>query len=572
MKLSFFPVFLGFSRNFRAVSTTLAISAALILGACSEEPAADTTPKGCDAGDPTKVADCVDLAAYETDLRYVAKPRPTGSAHHKDVQTTLVSRLKELGYEVTEQKYGVGTNIIGELKGTSKPDELVVIGGHYDGVPGCDAADDNATAVAGGLQAAAALARHKHERTIQIAFWDEEERGLVGSFHHANALSKAGRSVVAMFDFEMIGFVSDQPDSQNLPDGFEYIFTTAGEYLKKNSNTGDFIAAIYGINDKGAWAAYDAAAQKLGLPAVPVGLDGPKMEAPTLADLRRSDHAAFWSQGYPGIMLTDTANFRNTHYHCTAGKDTVDRLNHPFAIAVVKAAVNASVTLLKADGPAAKAPYKPACDLHKQDCPAGEKCTPFSHGARRIATCMKVVANPVGAYKSCTRPSGKIGDDNCEKGQYCTPWGLPYDGKTVSFQCVRPCYSDAGCGSDEVCVSLMWKAYGSAIAPLESGACVKKCDPFSDKCGANMMCSNSFLSSERLKDTFTCMRAGKIKLGEECKSYFWGECEAGLGCAFGAGGEDEKCRTLCDGSHACPSGQTCRISTYLDRADTGFCE
>ena len=45
-------------------------------------------------------------------------------------------------------------------------------------------------------------------------------------------------------------------------------------------------------------------------------------------DTRRSDHAAFWHYGYPAVMLTDTANFRNPNYH--ASTDTIETLDLGF--------------------------------------------------------------------------------------------------------------------------------------------------------------------------------------------------------------------------------------------------
>ena len=53
-----------------------------------------------------------------------------------------------------------------------------------------------------------------------------------------------------------------------------------------------------------------------------------------LPDTRRSDHAAFWHHGYPAIMLTDTANFRNPHYHRST--DTLETLDLDFMRKVSK--------------------------------------------------------------------------------------------------------------------------------------------------------------------------------------------------------------------------------------------
>ncbi|HEY5626347.1 MAG TPA: M28 family peptidase, partial [Nitrospira sp.] len=62
-----------------------------------------------------------------------------------------------------------------------------------------------------------------------------------------------------------------------------------------------------------------------------------------LPDVRRSDHAAFWDAGYPAVMLTDTANFRNPHYHQPS--DRVETLCLPFLEGVIDTVV-ASVEAL----------------------------------------------------------------------------------------------------------------------------------------------------------------------------------------------------------------------------------
>ena len=52
-----------------------------------------------------------------------------------------------------------------------------------------------------------------------------------------------------------------------------------------------------------------------------------------LPDVRRSDHAAFWDEGYSAVMLTDTANFRNPHYHQPT--DTIETLDLNFLEGVI---------------------------------------------------------------------------------------------------------------------------------------------------------------------------------------------------------------------------------------------
>jgi Zn-dependent M28 family amino/carboxypeptidase len=58
---------------------------------------------------------------------------------------------------------------------------------------------------------------------------------------------------------------------------------------------------------------------------------------------RRSDHASFWDAGYPAVVLTDTANFRNPHYH--RGTDTVATLNLEFLSDVVETVTATAIQL-----------------------------------------------------------------------------------------------------------------------------------------------------------------------------------------------------------------------------------
>lgn len=177
-----------------------------------------------DAGLPTLVSE-VDQQRYEQDLKTVAKARPPGSAHWQVVQDLCVNRLESLGFSVVREDYGTGVNVIGTLKGTTKPDEQVLISAHYDHIAGCAGADDNASGVAGALESARVLASQpRFDRTLIVACWDEEERGLLGSKAYAQAARDRGDQIVMSYVYEMIGYKDDTPDSQTLPAGIDLLF------------------------------------------------------------------------------------------------------------------------------------------------------------------------------------------------------------------------------------------------------------------------------------------------------------------------------------------------------------
>ncbi len=292
---------------------------------------------------------------YQKDLTFIAAPRPPGSVHWQAVQDLCKKRLQKLGYHVQLQPFGAGaklpgTNVIGVRKGTKAPSEQVILSAHYDSTDAvCEGADDNGSGVAGLLEAARVLASQSADRTLLIACWDQEENGLVGSRSYASEARKQNADIKMAFVFEMIGYASQKSDSQTVPLGFAQIFPEAIQSVKANDMRGDFIALAVDDSAEAAAAATAllAESKSLSLPAITLKLAGALKNSPMLNDLRRSDHAAFWEQDYPAMMITDTANFRNTHYHCAQGPDSVERLDPVFASKVVAGTVAAVRELLR---------------------------------------------------------------------------------------------------------------------------------------------------------------------------------------------------------------------------------
>jgi hypothetical protein len=304
----------------------------------------------CGLDDPTSLAACADEARYAGDLSFVAGDRTPGSAHWQEVQSLCVGRLMELGYEVEQQAYDTGVNVIGIRKGRELPEEVVLLSAHYDTVKGCAGADDNGTGVAGLLESARLLALQPHARSVAIACWDEEERrgddSARGSSAYARAASARDELIVGNFVFDMIGYASSAPGTQRLPDGLDALFPAQVQQIRANENRGDFLAVV--LDEKshaiGNFLAIEAAV--VNLPLVFFEIPEEQLDSPAIADLRRSDHGSFWSSGYPGMLLTDTAEFRNPNYHCENGQDSVDTLDHDFAVSVLRVTTGAAVRAL----------------------------------------------------------------------------------------------------------------------------------------------------------------------------------------------------------------------------------
>lgn len=278
----------------------------------------------------------------EADVRTLASVnRGVGSEGWQMAQDLCAERLASLGFEVERQNYGSGTNVIGVLPGTVEPEKHVLIGAHYDSVDDCLGADDNASGVAGTLEAARALIESgAHQRTLVAACWDEEERGLIGSIAYVDAAKAAGTEFVTSYSLEMIGYYSQEPESQGVPQGFDNFFPEQTGELAEMDNRGDFIALISDTPSRPFVEVFEATAADFDLRTVRLEFDAMLMANPILLLVLRSDHAAFWLQGYPAMMVTDTANFRNNNYHCPGSRvDSPDDLNYDFAAKVTHATV-----------------------------------------------------------------------------------------------------------------------------------------------------------------------------------------------------------------------------------------
>ncbi len=238
----------------------------------------------------------------------------------------LVAQLEDHGVVQREVFTGGGqifTNLVFEVVGTERPEEVVVVGGHYDCVPTTPGADDNATGTAAALELALYFAARPAKRTLHFVFFSNEEPPFfqtesMGSLVHARALREADVNVITMFSLEMLGFYSDAPDSQELPLGLSGLFPT----------TGNFIAFVSDVeSNEQLQAAYEAFSES--------GFPAERLPAPSnLREAGFSDHWSFWQLGYPGIMVTDTAFLRNPHYH--EPTDTPATLDFPRYAQVVE--------------------------------------------------------------------------------------------------------------------------------------------------------------------------------------------------------------------------------------------
>ena len=217
--------------------------------------------------------------------------------------------------------------------GRQAPDEIVVIGAHYDSVFGSPGANDNGSGVAALLELARLFAARDTGRTVRfVAFVNEEppffRTSDMGSRQYARAARAKNEDIRAMLALETIGYYDDAPGSQRYPPFFSLFFPDRGNFIGMVSNFGS--RALL----KRAVAAFRAASD---FPIEHVATFG------WVPGVDWSDHASFWSEGYPAIMITDTALYRYPYYH--SARDTPDKVDYA-RLARVTAALAAVVEAL----------------------------------------------------------------------------------------------------------------------------------------------------------------------------------------------------------------------------------
>lgn len=238
-------------------------------------------------------------------------------------------------------------NIIVDLPGTTKRQEVLIIGAHFDSVPDSPGADDNGTGTAAAIELVRVLHQLPRQRTIRIILFNHEEIGLHGSAKYALQWRashgpaadppKPGEireKLIGMVSLEMLGFYSDAPNSQKNP--------FAGMPGMPQLTAGDFLA-ICGTSKHRPFNRAFSSAMLTAEPAVKTVLIDQfpnEQMAFVPPDLLRSDHAPFLNMDLPALMLTDTANFRNPNYHKPT--DTVATIDAARYTAAVRAVAGAA--------------------------------------------------------------------------------------------------------------------------------------------------------------------------------------------------------------------------------------
>jgi len=246
----------------------------------------------------------------------------------------IATAFGELGYTVTRQSYTVKGknyfNVIAELPGQEvKP--FIVVGGHYDVCGNTPGADDNASAIAVMLALARTWKPLADEASVRLQFvaYTLEEPPFfmtddMGSRVHAKSLVESGATPECVIVLDMLGYYNYDENTQNYPGGFLkmlYPYPSVGNFLLAVTRSGD---------KKNAKLFNDFARDNSNLPVEYFAQ--PFFVSKILDCLNRSDyvnfsdHYSYWLNGFSAFMLTDTAEFRNPHYHELS--DTPDTLDY----------------------------------------------------------------------------------------------------------------------------------------------------------------------------------------------------------------------------------------------------
>lgn len=202
---------------------------------------------------------------------------------------------------------------------------------------GSPGADDNASGVAALLECSRLLAGWRGRAPVELAVFNlEEQQGVtyrVGSRRHTARARKQGIDYAAGLVFEMVGYTTAEGEDQAIPRLLRW---------KDIPASGDWVAAVGDWKSKEAIRAFREAAEEAA-PELRVVTHRTPFRGWLVWQTRLSDNASFWSEGYPALMITDTAFLRNPHYHRST--DRAETLDYRFMARVVDATVAAAKRL-----------------------------------------------------------------------------------------------------------------------------------------------------------------------------------------------------------------------------------
>jgi Zn-dependent M28 family amino/carboxypeptidase len=268
-------------------------------------------------------------------------PRTIQGGGLAEAERYLADALTALDLTPARQSYTFGgqevANLICEVgDGSSDP---LIVGAHYDTVPGTEGADDNASAVCVLLALANRLAARPPPMPVRlVAFTLEEPPAFLthnqGSRVFCRRMRQAGERPRGAIVLEMVGYTAAR---QSYP----LVLSCAGY-----PRTGDYIGIVGNLRSRHLTCLLKRGFRRN--PDLPVETLSVPLNGWVLGATRLSDHSSFWDRGWPAVMVTDTAFFRNPYYHTPA--DRMETLDFRFMARLVDS-LELGLAELAADGP-----------------------------------------------------------------------------------------------------------------------------------------------------------------------------------------------------------------------------
>lgn len=256
-----------------------------------------------------KAATRVDMKFFKEKLIVLANNERKSKEGLDASRAFLKAEYEKLGFKVSFQPFGSGTNFIAEKVGSKTPEKILILSSHIDSV-GNKGANDNGTGTIGLLAVSQELAKANYSSTIRVLGFDREEQGLVGS--DAYVATIAGKeNIIGNINFEMMG-VNKRNDG-----AFHVIDCDRKESQFLSTEIKNSI----------------------------VGLGLPLTVVRTCTD--RSDHASFWRRKIPAVVISE--NFfggdADPCYHAKC--DIVDeRLNYNYMGNILESVLDATEKLI----------------------------------------------------------------------------------------------------------------------------------------------------------------------------------------------------------------------------------
>jgi hypothetical protein len=241
----------------------------------------------------------------------------------------LMQRFSDIGYTAQRDAFEVHRvtceNIIAQKRGSTRPERIIVVGAHYDSCFDAPGANDNASGVAAVLALADMFRDADCPVTLRFACFVNEEppyfqQQHMGSYVYAQRCRQRNDDIIAMLTPETIGCYSDAPGSQTYPlPMLNWVYPSEGTFIAFVGNMGSRDLVRRSVR---------AFRQNAAIPSEGAALPG------WIPGVMWSDHWSFQQAGYDGVMITDTAPYRYTHYHTQ--DDTPDKVDYERAALVVE--------------------------------------------------------------------------------------------------------------------------------------------------------------------------------------------------------------------------------------------